>query len=283
MRLSKKYWIMIAITLFWLTLMGLLIQQEYFPKSINTSDSSYSDVLKDLTQDLQRRMTIYYGNFYKTKVGYLNTTIMPQLDRTTDISTYCQLSIPIKDVFLGKQLATLFGLEPNKPGEKFEVELQTTSHIGPDKQLKELTMSLKTQSLTISAKGNVRGRNLLLDVSVGEQKKTENLVLPIGSMAADPLSGPGKFPKLDVGKKLNMRWFDPISQQSRTVVAEVKGREEIASMGRLVSTYVVRLNFPLFSTTAWVDETGDILKYQIFLFTLVKEEDLFLKKTDTPN
>lgn len=268
--------------------MAFLVQREYFPDTRKTFYANYQDILQptnnDVEQEYHRSMTIHYGRHYTfmQPIGKLKSSIYQRLDATTDIYTSLQLSLPINRGILGEQIQLLFGLQKTAEQEdqqtknkKFEASLDTSTHIGPDHQLKSLDFNFTSGILTIQGKGTVEGREIVLEIKTGDSTIEQKLPLPPDSMIFDPLANPGRFPKLEVGKKFEMRWFDPLTRQSRTAIAEVQSKiDDYMWHNTILPVYVVYTKATPFNITTWVDQNGDVIQYQIFSFIFIKDKDV---------
>lgn len=298
---NKKRITLTLIIVVWILNMAFLIQKEYFPDSNNMFYANYQDILpshSDTEQVIRRRMSISYGTrLFSQKIGTLQTTIYQRLDATTDIYTSLDISISatrtLSNPLLLQQLTLLFGKsptssltpspqtppQPNNPpapqaNQQFSAKLETFGHIGPDRQLKNMTFDFKSGDFNITGKGEVENRQLAMEITTGDTKIVQNFPIPANSMMVDPLAGPSRFPKLVVGKKFEMRWFDPLTQQSRVAVSEVQAKiTDYMWNRRIITVYVVYTKAAPFNTTAWVDENGEVLKYEIFAFTFTREPD----------
>ena len=260
----------LLVSIFWCAMIYTLIQREYFPQSSSTFKRAYKQSLSDIKKVTKRRMVIYYGTNPRAKIGYLHSVVQPREDGTYNISTSCQFSLSVGTLFGWQQIKSIFGFgHSSKKG--FQTELRVDAHIGPDYQLKDMNFYLKSNILTIVCKGKVRGSKMLLDIVKDGKKIKQVIALPKGTMLSSPVGMPGKYTDLKVGKIIRSRWLEPTTQKFRTSTSLVKAKINYYWCGQEIPVYVIRTESAPLKATSWVTQDGEVLQYQIFSFTFIKQ------------
>lgn len=266
---TKKIGVFSTIVLLWLLALGLVIQREYFPFTRKQIKADYEQALKNVAQEKSTYMTIYYGVEKKSRIGEIQTTISPEFDGTCDIYSRTKLAIPLDSSDLAEHLHHFFQFFQSS-GNQFTAEFQVKTHIGPDHQIKKIEFRLESDSFHMAYDGQVLGNKLQLTVRQGDQRQLHEISLPPGTMVTDNFGLLTKFPKLEIGKQFDIRYFDPLTKNHRTMVVHVVGKEPYLWGGKRITSYVLRTEvWP--KTTTWVNEEGEILQYQVLSFTIIKE------------
>ncbi|NUM34165.1 MAG: hypothetical protein HUU50_06455 [Candidatus Brocadiae bacterium] len=266
----KAVFSILGIAVFWFFMMYQLVRAEYYPDGSNVMESNYRQTLADLKTEQKTTMGIYYGITPRTKIGYMQTTLHPREDGTFDVDTNCRFSLPITTMFLWDQLKSLFNAQKESI-KKFEILLKSNVYVGPDFQIKEIALFLKSSFLDLACQGKIRGNKLSLDILKNGEKVSQTFSIPVGTMVSNPIGFSGKYPKLSVGKQIKTRWFDPITQSFRTTDSVVKGRADFSWHGNKIPVYIIQTSFSGLKTTSWVDEKGEIYQYQFSFLTFIRE------------
>lgn len=266
---KKVAWIT-AVSLLWLAVMAILIRREYFAFAGKEIRADYQTTLKELKEERYSRLTIHYGA-NRTKIGEIQTIVQPQEDGTFEIANRTKLAFDLQEPAVAEQLKQLFGGSGDMHGQNFEAGLQTKVRIGPDYQIKEIAFQVQSNFLQLAYEGQVKGNRLLLDIEHHGKHEKHEMALPPGTMIGDNLGAFGQFPKLAVGKQIQMRCFDPISRSYRLATSQVVSKENFTWDNRVLPVFLVHTTFGPLKSTAWVTEDGEVLQYQILSFTLVRE------------
>lgn len=259
-----------GIVLFWSFMSYKLVLQEYYPDKSSVVESSYKQTLADIKTEQKTTMGIYYGITSKTKIGYMQTTFHPREDGTFDLDTSCRFTLPITSMFLWDQLKSLFNVESDTI-KKFEISLSSNVYVGPDYQVKEISLFLKSSFLDLACNGKIRGNKLSLEILKNGEKISQAITIPVDTMVSNPIGFSGKYSNLSIGKKIQTKWFDPITQGFRTTESVVKGRSDLLWHGKKIPVYIIQTSFSGLKTTSWVDEKGEIYQYQFSFLMFIKE------------
>ena len=158
-RHKKKIAVLTAITVFWLTMMYLLIRREYFHEELDTITANYKQTLSEIKEKKYRKMIIYYGTGPRLTVGILENTVTPQIDGTFEIETRCQFSLSIRNFLTWRHLGSLFGILGPERKRKFDSQFVSNARVGPDFRLKEIRFYLDSNLVQLKGTGQVQMEN----------------------------------------------------------------------------------------------------------------------------
>jgi len=111
--------------------------------------------------------------------------------------------------------------------------------------------------------GEVHGDRLDLQVTSAGQTRPQVVQLsePLTlELAARPLMAQQG---LEIGRKLVVPYFDPLTQSRRELRAEVTGRETVVVMGQAVETFVLRQDLDGMRLQAWITASGEVVKEEL--------------------
>lgn len=272
---KKCYFTIIAVL--WMCGMFVLVKREYFLSHSEEVTSDYQEVLVNITEKRHTSMAIFYGFFSKQQIGTMYSMILPQTDaaknKIFEIDTSVKLSFAIEDALLFQQLQQLMNIQGTK-GKKFDAGFLSTVHVGADYELQDIKFQFQSELVNLAYEGQVKDGKLFLTIKQDGKTSLSEVPLPPGTMMANSIGFIGQFPKLKVGKRFHMRWFDPFTQEYKVVQSKViaERRDYIwAEQEPAVHAYKIQTRFGLFQSEAWVTEEGDILEYKILAFLFVKQ------------
>ena len=269
MKALKKRYVFISTGLIWLVAMGILIHREYFPSQEEIT-TNYREILQGIREKKTSSMAIYYIPF-NLKIGKIQTSITPQTDGTFDIDTRTNLSFTVSNYLLLQQIQQLLNI-PKIKGKTFRATFFSNAHIGPDYELKEISFRFTSNFLQLSYEGRVKSGKLFLALTTKGKKIIHEMALPSGTVMGDAVGLLGKFPKLRVGRRFSMRWFDPITHSYRTVHCTVKEKKKCHWQGKEVVVYHLESKLGELTSFAWITEEGEILQYRILSFLLTRDD-----------
>lgn len=269
MRITTKRAIILIITSAWLAGMYFLVQREYFPTSGKYLTANYQNTLPQIKQEKYGRMAIYYGS-HRQKIGEIQTMIVPSSDGTFEISTRTKFSVELQDPLMATQIKKIMGVE-DLQGQKLEAGMQTVARIGPDYQIKDIAFQIHSNFLDLSYRGQIKGNKLSLTVQQKGREETQEISLPQGTMLSDNIGMVGQFPKLEVGKQIRMKCYDPMTRGYQVATSQVMRKENFSWEGQVIPVYLVHTSMGPFKSSAWVAEDGEVMQYQMLSFTFIKQ------------
>lgn len=274
MRLSKKKCYFLAVALLWLCGMAVLIQREYFPRE-GEATTDYRQVLDRIETTKQSQMGIYYGVFQKERIGKTRTIIVPLIEpdqkKKFEITNLLEFSFADKDESLLQQLQALLGIQLS--GSQFNASFTTTAMLNYDYEIEEIEFACKSTLVNFSYHGKVKGERLFLTYERDGQRSVGEIPLPQGTMLGSSIGTVGRLPTLEVGKRFNMRWFDPITQKYKLAKSVVLEEDEYSWSDEepAVHAYRIETAFGDFKAAGWFTADGEMLEYQMLTFLFVKE------------
>ncbi len=232
----------------WVVTMGVMINRSY----LQASSRNLATDLASYGSTAQWRGVYYRGE----KIGFTVSQVQP-----TD------------DGFVlhedGRLQFTLLG------AHTFAI-LKTTANVDRAFALKDFDFSLDPGTGPMSIKGRVDGLKLSLEISSKSGSRTETrqlleapaLMLSVGRRLASEGLVPGTTRQWAV--------FDPATMKNAPVNIAIGSREVVtAGTRRPIPAFKVNMTFSGLTTTAWVTDTGEIVREEspMGLITIVESQD----------
>src|SRR5687768_17239960 len=139
--------------------------------------------------------------------------------------------------------------------------LRTTARVNRDFSLQSFDFSLDPGTGPMAIKGRLNGLRLSLEISSAAGSRTETrelkeppaLMLSVGRRLASE--------GLVAGATRQWTVFDPATLQNAPVTIAIDDREVVQSGGRRpIPAFKVQMTFASLTTTAWVTDTGEIVR-----------------------
>ena len=139
--------------------------------------------------------------------------------------------------------------------------LRTTARVHRDFSLQSFDFSLDPGTGPMAIKGRLDGLRLSLEMSsaAGSRKETRDLQEPPALMLSvgRRLANEG----LVAGARRQWTVFDPATLQNAPVIIDIDDREVVQGAGRRpIPAFKVQMSFSGLTTTAWVTDTGEIVR-----------------------
>ena len=255
----------IAIVVSWSVLLGVHISRSYAYRDVaNLIDLSASTSTADA--ELTQRGVSYRG----ARIGFIRERVTP-LESGYRVEQTGELTITVL-------------------GRERRMRIEGSTETGADGKLREFSFRLSTSSrqslFETTVVGTVEGDELVLTISSPRSERTERrplaepIVLPLNlyySLAAHGWA---------TGESYRVRLFDPLTLSEGEAVIEVKELEIVRWGGREEEAYRLETTFAGLTTTAWVNESGELLQEETPLgWTLRKEapgSSLRAQNSDAP-
>ena len=225
----------VAVVLFWCVMNGLFIQRQIgTPAPVITLRGS-----EKITDPIEE----WWGVFYRgEKIGYATQTITPKAKGYT-LHDRSLLNLNLLGTV--QPAATRLEMEANE-----------------DWILEKFAFELHSKEIRFSARGEVKDRNLSVEIDSAGHKSRRDLILSQAPYLLAAFKPYVVTQQLETGKKFLFNTFDPstLSQQVTTVVIE--GREQIRLGARTEPAIRLRQSFRGISVVSWVDGQGRTLKEQ---------------------
>ncbi len=244
-----------AVLLFWLVMMGMLIQRTYLqPSSVIALDI--------ITEEGIRTGVEWFGIYQQgRKIGYAKTLITMDGD-AYHISEESELDLLV----LGRvqRVATV-------------INSYTTRNF----LLKYFDFSLDSEASNMRIKGAVVGKYLVLDIITAGQTRKERILLN-----EPPYLSPNIKPALILlglapGKRYRFSLFNPATMSSEDAFITVEAQEFMKIGDEQRPVYRLRESFQGMEAISWISADGETIKEESPLgYTLLKETMTEAKKRD---
>lgn len=215
----------------WVACMGVLLQRTYLQASPNLA----TDLARYGTQ-AEWRGVYYRGE----KVGFTVGQVVTRDD--------------------GFELQEDGRLQMSLLGATTPAVLRTTALVDRDFVLQSFDFSLDPGTGPIALSGRVDGLTLIVDVKSGGSVRTETRQLkePPALMLnmARRLAAAG----LKANTTHQVQVFDPATLSNQPVTLTVHAREVVLNGGRPIPAFKVDLGYSGITTTAWITDTGSIVR-----------------------
>ncbi|RZW19521.1 MAG: transglutaminase domain-containing protein, partial [Desulfobulbaceae bacterium] len=192
--------IKISLLVIWVLLLGLLIQRDYFVRTLDTRE----------VMALERDRRVEYQSIYfkDEKIGYVENQFLPQDDQTLKIRQQARMELMISE-------------------QTHPVELNLEAVLGSQSDLRSFEFSFTSPFYRMRANGTVQGDTVIFELDTGNSVVSDKIVLDgpprLSTSRRSYLLGED----IEVGEKLKIPWFDPFSLTGKESVIEYKGREKV--------------------------------------------------------
>ena len=247
--------IKLAIILFWLVMLGHLIERAYIR-------SSTVIALDAITEEGVRTGDEWSGIYQQgRKIGYAHTKLMREAD------TYHILEESELD---------LLAL-----GSVQHVKTVTNSYTAKNFLLKYFDFTMQSGMSSMQIKGAVVGNQLMLDILTAGQTRKERIPLK-----EPPYLSPNLRPALillglEPGKKYRFPLFNPATMNTEDASISVEARERIKVGDREQTVYKLKESYQGLEAFSWITEDGDTIREESPLgYVLLKESRAEAVKLD---
>jgi len=234
------------IVVFWMIMMGILVQRTCFISSDDYIQTSYAE---SQLRPKEEWMGIYWGN---DKVGYTVSEI--------------------KKEFKGYKIFDQAVMDLTVMGAQQRIDTQVTSHVDNTFTLKSFEFRLFSNLFTFKANGKVQGNELHLELLSGGSVNKNIIPLKEVPCLSNSLKPLILSKGLAVGKRFKHTVFDPSTVSSIPIDMVVEGKEKIALKDKKIECYRIKSTFKGITLRSWIDEEGNTIKEESPLgLILVKE------------
>jgi hypothetical protein len=247
--------IKLTILIFWLVMLGLLIERTYLR-------SSTVIALDVITEEGVRTGDEWSGIYQQgRKIGYAHTKVMREAD------TYHILEESEFDLLV--------------LGSVQRVKTVTNSYTAKNFLLKYFDFTLRSETSSMDIKGAVIGKQLVLDIHTGGQTRKERVPLK-----EPPYLSPNIKPALillglEPGRKYRFPLFNPATMNTEDAFISVEAKERIKVGDTEQTVYKLKETFQGLEAFSWITEDGDTIKEESPLgYVLLKESMAEAMKRD---
>jgi hypothetical protein len=264
----KRILVFLAILAFWVNSMRQLVIREVVPAvraaTIAAQGVRYSEIRQKLPTWRRIRMGIYTerragGQPETRRVGTLMRRIIPQGPQDLEVTTTLHVD-----------LGSLLPLGPIGTGPVSAL-MRTVISRGKLASMEMRMRRSETERPWVEVNGRVAGDKLNLVLRVGGETRRQVLPFDPQYLLDGDLSPMTGLPDLYLGKRWTIRTLQILDGQIRSVQARVTGKETLLWQGLETECYVVEIGEGAVRATAWVDLTGQILKYKTMALVFLLE------------
>ena len=247
--------IKLAIILFWLVMLGHLIERAYVR-------SSTVIALDAITEEGVRTGDEWSGIYQQgRKIGYAHTKVMREAD------TYHILEESELD---------LLAL-----GSVQHVKTVTNSYTAKNFLLKYFDFTMQSGLSSMQIKGAVVGNQLMLDILTAGQTRKERIPLKEPPYLSPNLKPALILLGLEPGKKYRFPLFNPATMNTEDASISVEAKERIKVGDKEQTVYKLKESYQGLEAFSWITEDGDTIKEESPLgFVLLKESRAEAVKLD---
>ncbi|HSB32066.1 MAG TPA: hypothetical protein VLD55_10720, partial [Candidatus Sulfobium mesophilum] len=245
----------LAIVLFWLVMLGQLIERAYFR-------SSTVIALDVITEEGVRTGDEWSGIYQQNrKIGYAHSRVMREAD------TYHLLEESELDLLV--------------LGSVQHVKTVINSYTTKNFLLKYFDFTMQSGMSSVKIQGAVVGKLLVLDILTGGQTRKERIPLKEPLYLSPNIKPALILLGLEPGKKYRFPLFNPATMNTEDATISVETKERIKVGDREQNVYKLKENFQGLEAVSWITEDGDTIKEESPLgFVLLKESMAEAMKLD---
>lgn len=251
--MSKKIY-SIFILLVWVVMLGFLLERTYFR-------SGTVIALDAVTEEGVGATDEWFGIYQQGKnVGYAHTQIKPEAE------TYHLIEESEMDILA-------FGVVQR-------VKTNINSYTTKNFLLKYFNFEMQTEMTVMKIKGAVLGRKLVLDISTGGKKRTEQLQLNSPPYLSPNIKPAILLMGLETGRQYRFSIFNPATMSTEQAAINVESKEFLKVGDEEKTIYKLKETFQGMETTSWITQDGETIKEESALgYLLLKEsKDEALKR-----
>jgi len=244
-----------VILLFWILMMGLLIQRTYLrPTSVIALDA--------VTEEGIRSGDEWFGIYQQDrKIGYAHTRTTAEGD-VYHISEESEMDV----LALGRVQRI-----------RTAINAYTTRNF----QLKYFDFTLRADASSMDIKGAVVKKDLVLDILTGGQTRTQRIRLAEAVYLTPNLRPAAVLLGLEPGRRYRFPLFNPVTMSTQDAFLTVESMETIKVGDADQTVYKLKESFEGMEAYAWITQEGETIKEQSPLgYSLLKETQAEALKRD---
>jgi hypothetical protein len=244
-----------TVLLFWLVMLGLLIERTYLQTSTAIS-------LDAVTEEGVRTGDEWAGIYQQgRKIGYAHSSIAREAD-TYHLTEESELNLLML-------------------GSIQHIKTITNSYTTKNFLLKYFNFIMQSPSGTMEIKGAIIGNNLVLDIRTGGETRHERI-----PFKEPPYLSPNIKPALvllglEPGKKYRFPLFNPATMSTEDAFLTVESKERIKVGDEEQIVYKLKETFQGMEAYSWITQDGDTIKEESPLgYVMMKETKTEAMKLD---
>jgi len=250
----RKIALIVLITAFWLLMNGQLVRRELWLTRLPSGSTSIAASLTPELSYKEQWMGIYYEG---EKVGYSCTTA--NRVHSAEEPGY----IILNRTFMVVEIM----------GSPLKVQFEGLLRTDDEFKMRSFSCWLKSAGHQIQIDGKLAGETLSLSMLSGSKVFRREIKASKDVNLSNSLTPLLYLPDLEPGVTYSVDILDPLSFATNKAKITVTGMEPYEYGGKQVDVFVVETEYQGVTFTAWVTESGDVLKESTPLgWTLIRED-----------
>lgn len=141
-----------------------------------------------------------------------------------------------------------------------QIDLHLQAELNSDATLRRFSFRFTSPFYQMAADGEVHGSRVDFQLTTGSNTIRDSLALASPPLVATARRGYLLAPGLEVGKRLKVPWFDPVSLTAKDSVMEYRGRERVQIGGRVHNLHKFIEDYGGARISLWLSDEGDVMK-----------------------
>ena len=253
---------MYGIIAFWVFMATLFVRHEIIPVIFARPGRGYTDVRAYAQTHAGYRMGVTTAS--GVRVGSARTAYDLREDGDCERSSEAILDF---GALVNQPWPSKGGAAPRWS----KLELRSYITIGPDNALKTFRILCDTGVLRARAAGTVEGEELKITVSMGGVKNDISVPVTKGDVVSSGIMALGALPNLRVGQTWSIRMLSIPAFQFTNAYVTVTKETTITLRGHRYRVFEVETRHNLGKVTTWVDDSGNVLREQVFNLVFTRE------------
>jgi hypothetical protein len=244
-----------VIILFWALMMGLLVKDELIEEK---GASSYKPFLSRDRLLSDQWKGIYFN---ESLVGFVHTYVEPYTFEKGGSGYRILNSTRMNFMLLRK---------------RSRVSFEAEAFVDQDYRLRDFNFTLSSGLHEMGVSGVVIDGGVM-EVIIDSQGRTSRKKIDLpredGVVVANIVSPFHSFGELKVGKRYNLKVFNPFSLALESLAIEVAGKEKTLYKGEEIEAFVVKSDYRGLEQTSWVSPEGEIVREETGMGWVLLKED----------
>lgn len=145
-------------------------------------------------------------------------------------------------------------------GENHPIRMQLNARLSTTYELRDFQFTLLSPFASTKADGRVEGREILLDLQTPRGNRRERIRLREAPRIATPHRAYLLGHEPEVGSRVRVNYFDPVSLAGNERILEYRGRDRVLIANRIHNLHHFYETVSGMRINIWLDETGRVIK-----------------------
>lgn len=223
----------LIIIIVWIGLLSLLVGRNIFIPKLDTDVSSAL---------AKAREESFYGVWFQDqRIGYVENRIQPKGQGAFALVQRALLRLNILN-------------------QTRQIDMVLKANLDERQQLQDFSFSFQSPFYYMDAKGTVKGNTLHLLTDTGGDQRKETITLAEAPFISTNQRAYLLNPPPELGQKLKIPFFDPLTLNSRETLVTYRGKEKILIKKRIYRLHHFESRFSGVRINFWLDDGGKVIK-----------------------